>query len=179
MATRNRQEAPMSTLSVTPDVVAAASGDLQHIGSALRDANASAAARTTEIAAPAADEVSAAITALFDTHAQEFQALTAKAAAFHEEFVNLLNGGAAQYVRTEIANVAALLHPLTTAAHATAGATAAFQDQLASLLNTVSANVQLAALLAVSAGLAVLASPLFVVIFLYYSYLVLKMLYFS
>jgi PE family len=169
----------MSTLSVMPDVVVAASGDLLNIGAALRDANAAAAARTTVIAAPAADEVSAAITALFDTHAQEFQALTTKAAAFHEEFVNLLNGGAAQYVRSELANAAALLHPLATAARATAGATAAVQDQLAGLLNTASANIQLAILLALSAGLVVLASPLFVVVFLYYSYLVLQMLYFS
>jgi PE family len=158
-----------------PDTVAAASGDVQRIGTALRDANAAAAARTTVIAAPAADEVSAAVTALFGTHAQQFQALTTKAAAFHEEFVNLLNGGAAQYVHTEIANAAALLHPLTTAA----GATAAFQGQLASLLNTAWLNVQLAALLAVSASLFVVALPLFVPIFLYYSYLVLHALYFS
>jgi hypothetical protein len=162
-----------------PDIVAAASGDLQNIGSALRDANAAAAARTTAIAAPAADEVSAAITAIFGMHAREFQALTTKATAFHDEFVNLLDGGAVHYVRTEMAGAAALLHPLATAAGATAGATAAFQDQLASLLNTASANIQLAALLAVSASLFVVALPLFVPIFLYYSYLVLHALYFS
>jgi hypothetical protein len=37
----------MSTLSFAPNIVSAASGDLQNIGSALRDANATAAARTT------------------------------------------------------------------------------------------------------------------------------------
>ena len=47
----------MSTLSVMPDVVVAASGDLLNIGSALRAGNTAAAARTTVIAAPAADEV--------------------------------------------------------------------------------------------------------------------------
>ena len=61
-------------------------------------------AKTAAIAAPAADEVSAAISALFGTHAQEFQTLSAEAAAFHESFVSLLNGGAAQYASTEIAN---------------------------------------------------------------------------
>jgi PE family len=169
----------MSTLSVMPDIVAAATGDFQNIGSALRDANAAAAPRTTAIAAPAADEVSAAITALFDTRAHEFGTLTAKAAAFHQEFVYLLNGAAGQYLHAEIANAAALLRPLTMAARATVGAYAAFQDQLTSLLNTVSANLQLGILLALSAGLVVLASPLFVVVFLYYAYLVLHMLYLS
>jgi hypothetical protein len=33
----------MFTLSVEPDIVSSASGDLQHLGSALRDANAAAA----------------------------------------------------------------------------------------------------------------------------------------
>jgi hypothetical protein len=94
----------MSSLSIAPDLVAAASGNLENLGSALRSANAAAASQTTAIAAPAADEVSAAITALFGAHAQEFQALSAKAAAFHDGFVNLLSGGAAQYVSSEAAN---------------------------------------------------------------------------
>ena len=94
----------MSLLSIAPDVVAGASGNLENLGSALRSANAAAASQTTAIAAPAADEVSAAITGLFGTHAEEFQALSAKAAAFHDDFVNLLNGGAAHYVSTELTN---------------------------------------------------------------------------
>jgi len=98
------EEATMSLVSIAPDVVAAASGNLADLGSALRSANAAAATQTISIAAPAADEVSAAITALLGTHAQGFQALSAKAAAFHDDFVNLLNGGAAQYVGTEVAS---------------------------------------------------------------------------
>lgn len=94
----------MSLLSVAPDMVSAASGNLQNLASALRSANAAAAAQTTAVVAPAADEVSAAITALFGSHAQEFQAVSAQAAAFHDAFVNGLNGGAAQYVSTELAN---------------------------------------------------------------------------
>jgi hypothetical protein len=99
----------MSLLSLIPDSVVSASGNLESLGSALRAANTAAASQTTAIAAPAADEVSVAITELFGTHAQEFQILSAKAAAFHEGFVNLLNGGAAQYVSTEVANAAQTL----------------------------------------------------------------------
>jgi hypothetical protein len=112
----------VSVLSVVPDIVAAASGNLQNIGSALRGANAAAAAQTTAIAAPAADEVSAAITALFGTHAQEFQVLSAKAAVFHNEFVSLLNGGAAQYLNTEVANAEqTLVNAVNTPAQALLG----------------------------------------------------------
>ena len=94
----------MSLLSLAPDIVAGASENLADLGSALRSAHAAAATQTTSIAAPAADEVSAAITALFGTHAQGFQAASAKAAAFHDDFVSLLNRGAGQYVGTEAAN---------------------------------------------------------------------------
>jgi hypothetical protein len=45
------------------------------------------------------------------------------------------------------------------------------------LLNTAALNLQLAALLAVSASLIVLAIPPFVPIFLFYSYLALSALY--
>jgi hypothetical protein len=51
------------------------------------------------------DEVSIAIASLFSGHGQQFQALSAKAAVFHDVFANLLNGGAAQYIGTEAANV--------------------------------------------------------------------------
>src|SRR5262245_48436655 len=94
----------MSSLSVVPEIVSAASGNLQNLGSALRSASAAAASQTTAVMAPAADEVSAAITALLGTHAQEFQTINAQAAAFHDEFVNRLSGGAAQYVSAELAN---------------------------------------------------------------------------
>jgi hypothetical protein len=99
----------MSSLNVVPDAVAAAAGNLQDIGAVVKNATGAAAAQTTAIAAPAADEVSAAITALFGTHAQEFQTVSARAASFHDEFVNLLNGGASQYVGTEAANAAQTL----------------------------------------------------------------------
>ncbi|CPR11845.1 PE-PGRS family protein [Mycobacterium bohemicum DSM 44277] len=72
----------MSLLSIAPDIVAGASGNLENLGSMLRSATASAASQTTAVLAPAADEVSAAITALFGSHAQQFQAVSAQARPF-------------------------------------------------------------------------------------------------
>jgi hypothetical protein len=95
----------MSLLNVVPDIVATASANLENLGSALRSANATAASQTTAIAAPAADEVSVAVTALLGTHAEEFQALSAQAAAFHQNFVARLTAGVGQYVSAEAANV--------------------------------------------------------------------------
>ncbi len=112
----------MSSVTVMPEIVSAASGNLQNLGTALRDANATAASQTTAIAAPAADEVSSAISTLLGSHAQQFQALSAKAATFHDEFVNLLNGGAAQYVNTEFANARqTLVNAVNTPARALLG----------------------------------------------------------
>lgn len=108
----------MSSLKVMPDMVSAASGNLQNLGSALRSANAAAASQTTAIMAPAADEVSSAISAVLGAHGQEFQAISAQAATFHDEFVNSLSGGAAQYLSAEAANAqqvaAAVVTPTTT-----------------------------------------------------------------
>jgi hypothetical protein len=108
---RVREERVVPMLSIAPDIVSTASDILQNSGSELRSATAAAASQTTAIAAPAADEVSAAITSLFAARAQEFQTLSARAAAFHDEFVNLLSGGAAQYVTTEAANVQQMFLP--------------------------------------------------------------------
>lgn len=95
----------MSQLSVVPELLKSATGCLESMGTGLRTANAAAAAQTTAIAAPALDEISTAITTLFGKYGQQFQALSAQTAAYHDNFVNLLNGGAAQYLSTELANV--------------------------------------------------------------------------
>jgi hypothetical protein len=95
----------MSFVSVVPDIVSAAAGNLAGIGSAVSAANAAAATPTTGVAAMASDEVSAAVTAVFSSHAQAYQNLGAQAAAFHDQFVRTLSGGAGAYVATEFANV--------------------------------------------------------------------------
>ncbi|ETW24604.1 hypothetical protein MGAST_07525 [Mycobacterium gastri 'Wayne'] len=82
----------------------AAAGNLAEIGSAMSAANAAAAPPTTGLVAMAADQVSAAVTAEFAAHAQDYQALSAKMAAFHDQFVRTLSNGAGAYLGAEIAN---------------------------------------------------------------------------
>ena len=98
----------MSYVIAAPEYVAAAATDLANIGSALGDANSAALGPTSSVFAAGADEVSAAISALFNSHAQLYQALSTQAALFHQQFVNLMNGGASEYALTEAANAAPL-----------------------------------------------------------------------
>src|ERR1700758_539536 len=94
----------MSFVIATPEYVAAAASELANIGSTISAANATAAFPTTEVVAAGADEVSASVATLFGAHAQAYQALSAQAATFHNQFVQLMNGGAASYAGTEAAN---------------------------------------------------------------------------
>jgi hypothetical protein len=94
---------------VNPDIVAAAAPDLANIGATIRDANAAAVSATTELVPAAEDEISAAIGGLFGTYAQEYHALVAQAAAFHDRFVQAVSGSAGSYVAAESANTGALL----------------------------------------------------------------------
>src|ERR1700757_4945634 len=97
----------MSFVMAAPELVTAAATDLAGIESALSEARAAAATRTTGVLAAAEDEVSAVIAVLFSAHGQGFQALGAQAAAFHAQFVQALTVGAGSYVGAEAANVAA------------------------------------------------------------------------
>lgn len=94
----------MSFVVAAPDLVRSAAEDLAGIRSVLAAAAASVAAPTTGVVPAAADEVSAAISTLFGTFGQDFQALSAQAQAFHAEFAKLLNAGAGAYLSTEVAN---------------------------------------------------------------------------
>ncbi len=80
----------MSYVIAAPDMLATAATDVAGIGSSLRAAHAAAATQTTTVMAAAGDEVSTAIAALFSGHAQQYQALSAQAAAFHTQFVRAL-----------------------------------------------------------------------------------------
>jgi PE family len=97
----------MSFVIAAPEFVAAAATDLANIGSTISSANATALAPTTGLLPAGADEVSAAIVALFGSQAQAYQALSAQAAAFHDQFVEMLTAGAGSYASAEAANVAA------------------------------------------------------------------------
>ena len=98
----------MSYLVAAPDMLATAAADLEGIGSALTAATAAAAAPTTAVAAAGADEVSTAIAALFSTHAQAHQALSAEAALFHTQFVQALTAAVKAYAGAEAASAAPL-----------------------------------------------------------------------
>ena len=99
----------MSFVVTAPEVLGLVAADVAGIGSSVSAANAAAAAPTTAVLAAADDEVSAAITAVFSSHARQFQALSAQAAAFHDQFVQILKSGAGSYTSTEAANASPLL----------------------------------------------------------------------
>jgi hypothetical protein len=115
----------MSYVIAAPEIMTSAATDLASIGSTLNAANAAAAPPTTGIVVAAQDEVSAAIAQLFSGHGQAYQALSAQAAAFHEQFVQTLTAGAGSYVSAEAANVAAF----------TANPAQTIQQDLLSLIN--------------------------------------------
>ncbi|OOK75353.1 PE family protein [Mycobacterium kansasii] len=98
----------MSTLIAVPEILDSAATDLASIASTLNAADVSAAARTTGILAAAEDEVSAAIAVLFSSHAQTYQAVSAQATAFHQQFLQALTAGAAAYAGAEAANASPL-----------------------------------------------------------------------
>jgi len=94
----------VSFLVVAPDWVESAATDLESIRSSLTAAHLAAVVPTTGIAAAGADEVSAAVASLFGGFGREFQALSAQASTFHQEFVQALTSGAGSYLATEAAN---------------------------------------------------------------------------
>jgi hypothetical protein len=103
------KEERMSFVTTQPEVLGAAAGTLQGIGSAMAAGNATAAAPTTGVIPAAADEVSALTAAQFAAHAQLYQAVSAQATAIHEMFVNTLGLSAGSYASAEAANAAAAL----------------------------------------------------------------------
>jgi hypothetical protein len=98
----------MSYVIAAPDVMASAATDSANLAATVKAANAAAALPTTGLVAAGADEVSAAVAALFGAHAQGYQALGAQAAAFHGQFVQRLPAGAGHYALTEATNAAPL-----------------------------------------------------------------------
>lgn len=97
----------MSFVNAQPEAISAAAGTLNGIGSALNAQNAAAVAPTTGVVPAAADEVSALTAAQFAAHAQLYHAVSAQAAAIHEQFVNTLTTSSSSYAATEVANALA------------------------------------------------------------------------
>ena len=98
----------MSYVTTAPGLLTTAATDLAQIGEALRAGNLGAVLPTTELAAAAADEVSAAVAALFGTHGSQYQAAAVEAASYYEQFVQNLGVAAASYSGAEAAAAAAL-----------------------------------------------------------------------
>jgi hypothetical protein len=95
----------MSYVIAAPEVMTSAAADVAAIGANVNAAHMAAAARTTSVLPAAADEVSAAIASVFANHAQAFQGLAGKAAAFNDQFVQHLAAGAFSYSSIEAAIV--------------------------------------------------------------------------
>lgn len=97
----------MSFVTTQPEILSSVAGELQSMGAAMNMANTAAASPTTGVVPPAADAVSALTAAQFAAHAQMYQAISAQAAAIHEQFVATLGSTAVSYAETEAANAAA------------------------------------------------------------------------
>jgi hypothetical protein len=111
----------MSFMLAEPGALVAAASDVAGIGSTLSTAHAAAAAPTTGVLAAAADEVSTQIAALFSQHAQSYQQLSARAAVFHEQFVQALAATAGNYAAAETAAAQALTKAVSAPAQALLG----------------------------------------------------------
>ncbi|OBF75036.1 hypothetical protein A5750_10945 [Mycobacterium sp. 852002-51613_SCH5001154] len=98
----------MSFVITDPDAMAAAADELQAIGSSMEATNAAVAAPTTGVLPPATDSVSVRVAAMLDTHAQQYQALSAQAELFHNQFVETLITAKTAYAETEATNAAAM-----------------------------------------------------------------------
>jgi hypothetical protein len=94
----------MSFVTIRPEMLNSAAGNLTSTGSALSAQNAAAAAPTTGLIPAAADEVSALTAVQFSIHAQLYQAVSAQAEAIHDQFVAMLASSEISYAATEAAN---------------------------------------------------------------------------
>jgi broad specificity phosphatase PhoE len=109
----------MSFLLVAPEILESAAADITQIGSTVGAGNLAAAIPRTQLTAAAADEVSAAIAAVFGAHAKEYQAAAALAATYHEQFSRGLSSAAASYVNAE-ASIDTTLQGVVTAVNTAA-----------------------------------------------------------
>ncbi|KCF81317.1 PE-PGRS family protein PE_PGRS17 [Mycobacterium tuberculosis KT-0022] len=101
----------MSFVNVAPQLVSTAAADAARIGSAINTAN-TAASATTQVLAAAQDEVSTAIAALFGSHGQHYQAISAQVAAYQERFVLALSQAGSTYAVAEAASATPLQNVL-------------------------------------------------------------------
>lgn len=97
----------MSFLMAQPELLDAASRQLQSINTAVQENNSYLSVPTTSVA-PAADVVSILTAAQFSRHGQLFQEISAQAAVVREQLATTLGISAGSYAATEFANAAAV-----------------------------------------------------------------------
>ena len=96
----------MRYVTTAPETLAATAADVERIGTAISQASSAAAGPTSGLLAPAADEVSAAVTTLFGGYGQAYQAAVRQAVAFHGEFTQALTAAGSAYAQAEAGNAA-------------------------------------------------------------------------
>lgn len=99
----------MSFVTAHPELLLNAAADLTKIGEGFAAGNTAAAAPTTAVVPPGADEVSALIAARLAAHGAQYQAVGAHAAAIHDLLVATLAGSGDSYAVTEAVNAAAAI----------------------------------------------------------------------
>jgi len=97
----------MSFVNIVPEMLSAAAGNLQSLGSTVSAENAAALGPTTGLIPAASDQVSALTAMQFAAHAQLYQAVSAQAAAINQMFVTALGASANSYAAAEAANALA------------------------------------------------------------------------
>ncbi|MGP0078904.1 PE family protein [Mycobacterium sp.] len=91
----------MTYVTTEPQLMSSVAADIDRIGSAISSANVAAAGPTSELLAPAADQISTAITKLFGLYSREYQAVAAQAAVFHRQFAQALAAAGGAYAAAE------------------------------------------------------------------------------
>jgi hypothetical protein len=91
-------------VNVGLSALAYAATSLGGLGASLEEANVAAELPTTGILAPAADEVSAMITTLFNGNGQWYQGLATRAQHFHQLFTQTLTEAGEAYHETDLAS---------------------------------------------------------------------------
>lgn len=111
----------MSYVIAAPEELATAARNLANISVTINAANANAILATTEVISPGADAVSAAITALINSHGLGYQSISQQTTAFHDRFMQTVNAAAASYTTTDL-TAASLLKSMPAAVNAPAQA---------------------------------------------------------
>jgi len=99
----------MSFLTTIPQELLSAAAQLEGIGTSLTAQNAAAAAPTTSIAPPAADQVSLLQAGVFSSYGTLYQQIAAEAQVVQQQFVSTLGLSSGTYTDTEASNAAASL----------------------------------------------------------------------